>query len=134
MRNIKKRSIYMKKQIATDKAPKAIGPYSQAIIANGMLYVSGQIPVNPVTGEVNSDISEQTKQSMENIKAILMEAGTDFSKVVRCGIFIKNMDDFAKINEVYGSYFTEPYPARATVEVARLPKDVLVEIEATVIV
>ena len=107
----------MKKQIATDKAPKAIGPYSQAIIANGMLYVSGQIPVNPVTGEVNSDISEQTKQSMENIKAILMEAGTDFSKVVRCGIFIKNMDDFAKINEVYGSYFTEPYPARATVEV-----------------
>ncbi len=124
----------MKKQIATDKAPKAIGPYSQAIIANGMLYVSGQIPVNPVTGEVNSDISEQTKQSMENIKAILMEAGTDFSKVVRCGIFIKNMDDFAKINEVYGSYFTEPYPARATVEVARLPKDVLVEIEATVIV
>ncbi len=124
----------MKKQIATDKAPKAIGPYSQAIIANGMLYVSGQIPVNPTTGEVSSDISEQTKQSMENIKAILTEAGTDFTKVVRCGIFIKNMDDFAKINEVYGSYFTEPYPARATVEVARLPKDVLVEIEAMAIV
>lgn len=123
----------MKKQISTTKAPGAIGPYSQAIAANGMLYVSGQIPVNPATGEVSSDVSEQTKQSMENIKAILEEAGTDFSKVVRCGIFIKNMDDFAKINEVYGAYFTEPYPARATVEVSRLPKDVLVEIDAIVI-
>ena len=123
----------MKKQISTTKAPSAIGPYSQAIAANGMLYVSGQIPVNPATGEVSADISEQTKQSMENIKAILEEAGTDFSKVVRCGIFIKNMDDFAKINEVYGTYFTEPYPARATVEVSRLPKDVLVEIDAIVI-
>ncbi len=123
----------MKKQISTDKAPAAIGPYSQAIAANGTLYVSGQIPVNPATGEVSSDISEQTKQSMENIKAILEEAGTDFSKVVRCGIFIKDMNDFAKINEVYGSYFSEPYPARATVEVARLPKDVLVEIDAIAI-
>ena len=123
----------MKKQISTTKAPQAIGPYSQAIVANGMLYVSGQIPVNPATGEVSSDISEQTKQSMENIKAILEEAGTNFSKVVRCGIFIKNMDDFVKINEVYGSYFTEPYPARATVEVSRLPKDVLVEIDAIVL-
>ena len=123
----------MKKQISTTKAPGAIGPYSQAIAANGMLYVSGQIPVNPTTGEVSTDISEQTKQSLENIKAILEEAGTDFSKVVRCGIFIKNMDDFAKINEVYGTYFTEPYPARATVEVSRLPKDVLVEIDAIVI-
>ncbi|MDK2819109.1 MAG: RidA family protein [Spirochaetota bacterium] len=123
----------MKKQISTTKAPQAIGPYSQAIVANGMLYVSGQIPVNPATGQVSSDISEQTKQSMENIKAILEEAGTNFSKVVRCGIFIKNMDDFVKINEVYGSYFTEPYPARATVEVSRLPKDVLVEIDAIVL-
>ena len=123
----------MKKQISTTKAPQAIGPYSQAIVANGMLYVSGQIPVNPATGEVSSDISEQTKQSMENIKAILEEAGTNFSKVVRCGIFIKNMDDFVKVNEVYGSYFIEPYPARATVEVSRLPKDVLVEIDAIVL-
>ena len=123
----------MKKQISTTKAPQPIGPYSQAIVANGMLYVSGQIPVNPATGEVSSDISEQTKQSMENIKAILEEAGTNFSKVVRCGIFIKNMDDFVKINEVYGSYFIEPYPARATVEVSRLPKDVLVEIDAIVL-
>ena len=123
----------MRKQISTTKAPQAIGPYSQAIVANGMLYVSGQIPVNPATGEVSSDISEQTKQSMENIKAILEEAGTNFSKVVRCGIFIKNMDDFVKINEVYGSYFIEPYPARATVEVSRLPKDVLVEIDAIVL-
>ena len=123
----------MKKQISTTKAPQAIGPYSQAIVANGMLYDSGQIPVKPATGEVSSDISEQTKQSMENIKAILEEAGTNFSKVVRCGIFIKNMDDFVKINEVYGSYFIEPYPARATVEVSRLPKDVLVEIDAIVL-
>ncbi|MGL4677366.1 MAG: RidA family protein [Brevinema sp.] len=124
----------MKKQISSPHAPKAIGAYSQAIIANGMLYISGQIPVNPITGEISTDISEQTKQSMENIKAILTEAGTDFSKVVRCGIFIKNMEDFAKINEVYSSYLKEPYPARATVEVSRLPKDVLVEIEAIALI
>ena len=124
----------MKKQIHTDNAPKAIGPYSQAIVANGMIYISGQLPVNPVTGEVSQDVKEQTKQSMENIKAILETAGSDFSKVVRCGIFIKNMNDFAQINEVYGSYFSEPFPARATVEVARLPKDVLVEIDAIALI
>ena len=124
----------MKKQIHTDNAPKAIGPYSQAIVANGMIYISGQLPVNPVTGEVSQDVKEQTKQSMENIKAILETAGSDFSKVVRCGIFIKNMNDFAQINEVYGAYFSEPFPARATVEVARLPKDVLVEIDAIAII
>ena len=124
----------MKNQIITDKAPKAIGPYSQAIVANGMIYISGQIPVDPKTGEVSADIIEQTRQSMENIKAILTEAGTDLSKVVRCGIFIKNMDDFVKINEVYGSYFVAPFPARATVEVSRLPKDVLVEIDAIALI
>ena len=124
----------MKKQIHTDNAPKAIGPYSQAIVANGMIYISGQLPVNPVTGEVSQDVKEQTKQSMENIKAILETAGSDFSKVIRCGIFIKNMNDFAQINEVYGAYFSEPFPARATVEVARLPKDVLVEIDAIAII
>ncbi|MGL5956519.1 MAG: RidA family protein [Brevinema sp.] len=124
----------MKKQISTENAPKAIGSYSQAIVANGMVYISGQIPVDPMTGEISDNISAQTKQSMENIKAILSEAGTDFSKVIRCGIFIKNMDDFTKINEVYGSYFTEPYPARATVEVSRLPKDVLVEIDAIALI
>ncbi len=124
----------MKKQIHTDNAPKAIGPYSQAIVANGMIYISGQLPVNPVTGEVSQDVKEQTKQSMENIKAILETAGSDFSKVVRCGIFIKNMNDFAQINEVYGAYFSEPFPARATVEVARLPKDVLVEIDAIALI
>ena len=123
----------MKKQISTTKAPSALGPYSQAISANGVLYVSGQIPVNPATGEVSSDISEQTRQSMENLKAILEEAGTDFSKVVRCGIFITDLNDFVKINEVYGTYFTEPYPARVTVEVSRLPKDVLIEIDAIVV-
>lgn len=120
----------MKKQIKTMNAPQAIGPYSQAIEVNGMLYVSGQIPVNPTTGTISDDIQEQTRQSMENIKAILEAAGTDLSKVVRCGIFIKNMDDFTKINEIYGTFFSEPYPARATVEVSRLPKDVLIEIDA----
>ena len=120
----------MKKQISTVNAPEALGPYSQALIVNGILYVSGQIPINPATGEISSDISEQTRQSMENIKAILTEAGVDFSKIIRCGIFIKNMDDFSKINEVYSAYFTQPYPVRVTVEVARLPKDVMIEIDA----
>ncbi len=120
----------MKKVITTEKAPAAIGPYSQAICAGGMIYVSGQLPVDPKTSEVASSVEEQTKQSMENIKAILEEAGSEMNKVVRCGIFVKDMNDFAKINETYSSYFAEPYPARATVEVARLPKDVLVEIDA----
>jgi len=123
----------MKKAIYTSNAPGAIGPYSQAITANGMLYVSGQIPINPKDGSISDDIVKQTEQSMENIKAILETAGTNLSKVVRCGIFIKDMNDFTKINEVYGSYFTEPFPARATVEVARLPKDVKVEIDAIAI-
>ncbi|MGL4393975.1 MAG: RidA family protein [Brevinema sp.] len=123
----------MKKIISTDKAPAAIGPYSQAIIANNMLYVSGQIPVNPADNSIPADISEQTRQCMENLKAIITAAGSDMSKIVRCGLFIKNMDDFAKINEVYGSYFDGEFPIRACVEVARLPKDVLVEIEATVL-
>ena len=124
----------MKKQIHTDNTPKAIGSYSQAIVANGMIYISGQLPVNPVTGEISQDVKEQTKQSMENVQAILETAGSDFSKVVRCGIFIKNMNDFAQINEVYGAYFSEPFPSRATVEVARLPKDVLVEIDAIALI
>lgn len=120
----------MKKIISTDKAPAAIGPYSQAISVNGILYVSGQIPVNPVDGSISNNISEQTRQCMENIKAILIEAGTDMSKVIRCGLFIKDMNDFVSINEVYGSYFTDQFPIRSTVEVSRLPKDVKIEIEA----
>ncbi|MGL4561851.1 MAG: RidA family protein [Brevinema sp.] len=124
----------MKKIISTTHAPAAIGPYSQGIIINNTIFVSGQIPVNPKDGSISTDISEQTRQCMENIKAILLEAGTDMSKIVRCGLFIKNMDDFAKINEVYGSYFTGNFPVRACVEVSRLPKDVLIEIEAIALV
>ncbi len=124
----------MKKVISTENAPAAIGPYSQATIHGNTLYVSGQIPVNPKTGEMSTDIKEQTKQSLENLKAIIEAAGSDMSLVLRCGIFIKDMNDFAAINEVYASYFSEPYPARATVEVARLPKDAMVEIEATAII
>ncbi|MGL4388279.1 MAG: RidA family protein, partial [Brevinema sp.] len=112
--------------------PSAIGPYSQAIIANNMLFISGQIPVNPTDNSIPMNVSDQTKQCMENLKAIISEAGSDMSKIIRCGLFIKNMDDFAKINEVYGSYFSGDFPVRACVEVARLPKDVLVEIEAIV--
>ncbi|MGL4366672.1 MAG: RidA family protein [Brevinemataceae bacterium] len=123
----------MKKSIHSSNAPKAIGPYSQAIEANGTIYISGQIPVNPSTGEIPQDIKSQTTQSMENIKAILTECGLDCSHIVRCGIFLKSMNDFSVVNEVYSTYFSEPFPARATVEVSRLPKDVLVEIDVIAI-
>jgi len=117
--------------ISTPNAPAAIGPYSQAIEAGGTLYVSGQIPFDPQTMAcVSDDVSEQTEQCMKNIVAILTEAGYALENVVKCGIFIKDMNDFAAINEVYGRYFSEHKPARACVEVARLPRDVLVEIEA----
>lgn len=122
----------MIKEVYTDKAPAAIGPYSQAIQAGDYLYVSGQIPVDPKTGEVVEGIENQTKQVMENMKAVLNEAGASFSQVVKFTIFINSMDDFATINEIYGSYLEKPYPARATVEVSRLPKDVLVEMDAVV--
>ncbi|WP_371362626.1 RutC family protein [Sporomusa rhizae] len=124
----------MKKIVNTEKAPKAIGPYSQAIAANGFLFVSGQIPVNPATGEVASSIKEQTQQSLDNIKAILAAEGKTLADVVKTTIFIKNMNDFALVNEVYGTAFAENPPARSCVEVARLPKDVLVEIEAIALV
>ena len=120
----------MIKNINTENAPKAIGPYSQAVISGNMVYVSGQLPIDPKTSEMPSDIKAQTKQSLENIKAILKEAGVDMSAVVRCGIFVKDMNDFVSVNEVYGTFFSEPFPSRATVEVARLPKDALVEIDA----
>lgn len=121
----------MKKEIIfTEKAPKAIGPYSQAVKVSNMLFVSGQVPLNPDTMEIVSDcVKEQTEQVMQNLKAILTEAGYNFEDVVKTTIFIKDMNDFASINEVYGQYFTQLKPARATVEVARLPKDVKVEIE-----
>ena len=120
----------MKKIIHTEKAPAALGPYSQAVEANGTLYVSGQIPFVPETMTLVSDcVKAQTKQSLENIKAILEAAGYTFKDVVRAGVFIKDMNDFAAVNEVYAEYLGDVKPARACVEVAKLPKDVKVEIE-----
>ena len=120
----------MKKIINTPKAPAALGPYSQAIEVNGTLYISGQIPFVPETMTlVSDDVKAQTRQSLENLKAILDEAGYSFKDVVKATCFIKNMDDFGAINEVYAEYLGDVKPARACVEVARLPKDVKVEIE-----
>lgn len=119
----------MKKVVHTQMAPQAIGPYSQAIVANGLLFVSGQIPVNPVDGSIDPDVKKQTEQSLANVKAILAAEGKTVADVVKTTVFIKNMNDFAAVNEVYGSVFNENPPARSCVEVARLPKDVLVEIE-----
>ncbi|GAA8587868.1 RidA family protein [Helicobacter pylori] len=124
----------MKKVIHSTLAPKAIGPYSQAIATNDLVFVSGQLGIDASTGEFKgADIHSQTTQSMENIKAILKEAGLGMDSVVKTTILLKSLDDFAVVNEIYGSYFTEPYPARATFQVAKLPKDALVEIEAIAI-
>lgn len=124
----------MKKIINTNNAPAPIGPYSQAIVAGNLLFVSGQIPINPATGElVMDDIKTETKQVMENIKAILTEAGADFSNIVKTSIFLTDMQNFAHVNEVYGNYFTDQYPARETVQVSGLPKGVNVEISVTAI-
>ncbi|WP_042221293.1 RidA family protein [Oceanobacillus manasiensis] len=122
----------MGKAIFTSKAPEAIGPYSQAIEAGDFIYISGQIPINPSTGEVVKGIEKQTEQVLQNLNAILEEAETTFKDVVKFTIYLQSMDDFATVNEIYGKYLTEPYPARATVEVSRLPKDVLVEMDAVV--
>ena len=120
----------MKRVIHTEKAPAALGPYSQGIEVNGTLYVSGQIPFVPETMTlVSDDVKAQTRQSLENIKAIVEAAGYTMQDVVKAGVFIKNMDNFAAINEVYAEYLGDVKPARACVEVARLPKDVKVEIE-----
>ncbi len=124
----------MKKVIHSTLAPKAIGPYSQAIATNNLVFVSGQLGVDATTGEFKgADIHSQTTQSMENIKAILKEADLGMDSVVKTTILLKSLDDFVVVNEIYGSYFTEPYPARATFQVAKLPKDALVEIEAIAI-
>lgn len=121
--------------IHTDKAPKAIGPYSQAVKAGNMLFVSGQVPFVPETMEiVEGDVKAQTAQSLKNVQAILEQAGLDFSHVVKSTVFIKDMNEFAQINEVYAEFFGENKPARACVEVARLPKDVKVEIEVIAII
>jgi len=120
-------------EISTKNAPAAIGPYSQAIEVNGMIYTSGMIPINPQTGEpVSGTIEEQAKQAFSNLKALVEAAGSSMDHVVKTVVFIKNMDDFAKINAIYEKYFVKPYPARSCVEVARLPKDVALEVEAVV--
>ncbi len=124
----------MKEVIHSTLAPKAIGPYSQAIATNDLVFVSGQLGIDVSTGEFKgADIHSQTTQSMENIKAILKEAGLGMDSVVKTTILLKSLDDFVVVNEIYGSYFKEPYPARATFQVAKLPKDALVEIEAIAI-
>lgn len=121
----------MKQVIHTDKAPAAIGPYSEAIQIGQLLFTSGQVPIDPETGAiVEGGIQEQARQSLNNIKAILNAAGTNMGAVVKTTVFLQDMNDFAAMNEVYAQFFQEPYPARSAVQVARLPKDVLVEIEA----
>lgn len=118
-----------KKVIASKKSPAAIGPYSQAIEVNGMIYTSGVIGVDPETGAVGETIEAQTKQVFENLKGLLADAGSSLDAAVKTTVFIKNMDDFGKVNEIYAGYFTGAFPARSCVEVARLPKDLLIEVE-----
>jgi 2-iminobutanoate/2-iminopropanoate deaminase len=118
----------MKKIISTSNAPKPIGPYSQAVLVDNTLYVSGQIPVNPATGSFDPEIKVQTNQVMKNIEAILLEAGLGFENIVKTSIFIIDMNNFAQVNEVYGSFFKSDFPARETVQVSKLPLGVDVEI------
>jgi 2-iminobutanoate/2-iminopropanoate deaminase len=121
----------MKNVISTDKAPAAIGPYSQAIEVNGIVFTSGVIPVDPATGElVQGDAATQADQAIRNLKNLLEAAGSSMSKVIKTVVFISDMNEFANINEVYAKYFEEPFPARSCVQVASLPKDVAIEIEA----
>jgi 2-iminobutanoate/2-iminopropanoate deaminase len=120
----------MTRAFSTDQAPKAIGPYSQAVRAGQLLFLSGQVALDPATGQmVEGDVAVQTRRVMDNLAAVLKSAGLSFANVARTTIFLADMSDFAKVNEVYGSYFSEPYPARATVQVARLPRDARVEID-----
>lgn len=120
--------------ITTDQAPKAIGPYSQAIKVGEMVFCSGQIPLDPNTGKiVGNGIEEQMRRALENLKTVLEAAGSSLEKVVKTTIYLKNMEDFAIVNKIYADYFTSEYPARSVVEVSRLPKDVLVEIEGIAI-
>lgn len=118
------------KEVKTNNAPAAIGPYSQAIISGNTVFASGQIPVNPSNGEIPDGVEAQANQAFTNVKNLLEAAGTSIEKVIKTTVFIQNMDDFGKINEIYASYFTEPFPARSCVEVAKLPKGVLLEVEA----
>ena len=121
----------MSKTVSTEKAPKAIGPYSQAVIANGVAYLSGQIPLDPVSNQiVTGDITVQTERVLQNLKAVLEACGASLESVVKTTVFLRDMADFPKMNEVYGRYFTANQPARSTVQAARLPRDVSVEIDA----
>ena len=121
----------MKETRATDKAPAAIGPYSQAVKVGNLLFTSGMIPIDPATNTlVEGGIEVQAERALENVKNLLEASGSSLDKVVKTVVFIKDMNDFAKVNEIYAKYFTENYPARSCVEVARLPKDVLIEMEA----
>ncbi len=120
----------MKNVISTDKAPAAIGPYSQAIEVNGIVYTSGVIPVDPATGNIPEGSVAQAKQAFQNLSNLLEAAGTSTANVIKTTVFIKEMNDFGAINEVYAEFFPSPYPSRSCVEVARLPKDVMLEIEA----
>jgi 2-iminobutanoate/2-iminopropanoate deaminase len=121
----------MRKIISTEQAPKAIGPYSQAVVSNGIAYLSGQIPNDPVTGQlVEGDIAAQTERVLQNLKAVLEACGASMESVLKVSVFLKDMADFPKMNEVYGRYFASNPPARSTVQAARLPRDVSVEIDA----
>ena len=122
----------MQKVIRTDKAPGAIGPYSQAIEVNGMVFTSGVIPVDPATGVIPEGVEAQATQAFTNLTNLVEASGATMSQVVKTTVFIKEMNDFGKINEIYAKFFKEPYPSRSCVEVARLPKDVLLEVEAIV--
>jgi 2-iminobutanoate/2-iminopropanoate deaminase len=120
----------MKQAVSSPDAPKAIGPYSQAVRAGQLLFLSGQVPIDPSTGQmIDGDIAAQTRRVFENLAAVLNAGGRSFADVVRTTVFLADMNDFTAMNEVYGQYFSEPYPARATVQVARLPKDARVEID-----
>lgn len=118
------------KEIVTNEAPLAIGPYSQAVVINNIVYTSGQIPINPETGEIPGDLETQVNQVLINLKNLLTASGSDIKKVIKTTVFIKSMNDFPVINKIYETYFSKPYPARSCVEVSKLPKDVLIEIEA----
>lgn len=120
----------MKRIVSTEEAPKAIGPYSQAVVYGGVVYVSGQIPLDPATGQlVDGPVAAQTERVFENLKAVLTAAGSGFDRVLKTTVYLASMDDFAAMNEVYGRYFPSEPPARATIQAARLPRDVRVEID-----
>lgn len=119
----------MKKVVSTNTAPGAIGPYSQGIQIGDMFFFSGQIPLHPETGEMPEGIEAQAKQALDNVKALLQSQGLGFEKVIKTTVFLDSMEDFVKVNEVYATYFVEPYPARSAVEVAKLPRGALIEVE-----